>query len=179
MNRFDWTDEKITELRTLQARGLSASQIAAAMGGELTRCGVIGKLRRLGIKWVKPSTPRITPPRVHKPSPVIDRPITRVEIAAPAPRFVAIPVAAPATPAVPVMLNELRNNHCRWPIGDPRDDGFRFCGALEADLALDRPYCDCHARLARGELRQRVRLPSSSDRRSNTSRILDTDMVAA
>lgn len=30
---------------------------------------------------------------------------------------------------------------CRWPIGDPRQEGFHFCGAQQA---LGRPYCTEH-----------------------------------
>jgi GcrA cell cycle regulator len=42
-----------------------------------------------------------------------------------------------------VALADLTLTTCRWPLGDPRDEGFRFCGA-----ACDPPYCNSHRRLA-------------------------------
>jgi GcrA cell cycle regulator len=34
---------------------------------------------------------------------------------------------------------------CRWPIGDPQDDGFTLCGRRKADGAS---YCVAHGQLA-------------------------------
>ena len=36
-------------------------------------------------------------------------------------------------------------NECRWPIGDPREAGFHFCGERQAD---GRPYCAQHWAMA-------------------------------
>ncbi|MEZ5816780.1 MAG: GcrA family cell cycle regulator [Hyphomicrobiaceae bacterium] len=38
-------------------------------------------------------------------------------------------------------LLELEPSDCRWPVGDPRHDGFHFCGAQQV---LGRPYCIEH-----------------------------------
>jgi hypothetical protein len=35
----------------------------------------------------------------------------------------------------------LEANDCRWPIGDPRDADFHFCGAQQM---AGRPYCSHH-----------------------------------
>ena len=43
---MNWTDERVEALRKLWAEGLSASQIAAQLGG-VTRNAVIGKVHRL------------------------------------------------------------------------------------------------------------------------------------
>ena len=43
---MNWTDERVELLRKLWAEGLSASQIAAQMGG-VSRNAVIGKVHRL------------------------------------------------------------------------------------------------------------------------------------
>jgi GcrA cell cycle regulator len=37
-----------------------------------------------------------------------------------------------------VTFLELEQHHCRFPIGDPKTKGFRFCGALRLD---NMPYC--------------------------------------
>jgi hypothetical protein len=48
-----WRDEVINTLRTLQAEGLSAAQIALQLNQafeiSVTRCAVIGKLHRMGL----------------------------------------------------------------------------------------------------------------------------------
>ena len=42
-------------------------------------------------------------------------------------------------------VDTLERNDCRWPIGDPREEDFHFCG----DVAqAGRPYCALHWRLA-------------------------------
>ena len=45
---MSWTDERIETLKKLWSDGLSASQIATALGG-ITRNAVIGKVHRLGL----------------------------------------------------------------------------------------------------------------------------------
>ena len=45
---MNWTDERVETLKKLWADGLSASQIAAELGG-ITRNAVIGKVHRLGL----------------------------------------------------------------------------------------------------------------------------------
>ena len=45
---MSWTDERVERLKTLWSEGLSASQIAAELGG-ITRNAVIGKVHRLGL----------------------------------------------------------------------------------------------------------------------------------
>lgn len=43
-------------------------------------------------------------------------------------------------------LLHLRNNQCRWPIGDPQEANFHFCG----DAAMEgEPYCLNHHTISR------------------------------
>jgi GcrA cell cycle regulator len=37
-----------------------------------------------------------------------------------------------------VSFDDLENHHCRWPVGDPRTDAFRFCGETKV---IGLPYC--------------------------------------
>ena len=48
MNQMNWSDERVDQLKSLWTEGLSASQIARALGG-VTRNAVIGKVHRLGL----------------------------------------------------------------------------------------------------------------------------------
>ena len=63
-----WTDERVEQLKKLWSDGLSASQIAAELGG-ITRNAVIGKVHRLGLsgrtKAPSSSAPRPRKPRAH------------------------------------------------------------------------------------------------------------------
>jgi len=96
---MSWTDERIDTLKTMWEKGMTASQIAEALGG-VSRNAVIGKAHRLGLQArpspVKPNdgeakaapAPKAAKPAAPKPAP-----------AAPAPAPVAEPVARAAAPA--------------------------------------------------------------------------------
>src|SRR3954453_15613541 len=59
-----WTDERVERLKKLWSDGLSASQIAAELGGGVTRNAVIGKVHRLGLSGRgKGQAPAPPPPR--------------------------------------------------------------------------------------------------------------------
>ena len=45
----------------------------------------------------------------------------------------------------PIRLVELDSHTCRWPIGDPRDDDFCFCGKK---VHAGQTYCDEHSQVA-------------------------------
>src|SRR3954464_10249800 len=62
---MSWTDERVELLKKLWADGLSASQIAAELGG-VTRNAVIGKVHRLGLAG-RAKSPSSAAPRPRKP----------------------------------------------------------------------------------------------------------------
>lgn len=43
------------------------------------------------------------------------------------------------------LLTDLDNHTCRWPIGDPKDDNFHFCGRK---VKIGQTYCEEHAAIA-------------------------------
>src|SRR2546430_17678400 len=61
---MSWTDERVELLKKLWTDGLSASQIAAELGG-ITRNAVIGKVHRLGLSG-RAKSPSSTAPRPRK-----------------------------------------------------------------------------------------------------------------
>src|SRR5674476_385108 len=63
-NPMSWTDERVALLTKLWADGLSASQIAAELGG-VTRNAVIGKVHRLGLSG-RAKSPSSASPRPRK-----------------------------------------------------------------------------------------------------------------
>ena len=42
-------------------------------------------------------------------------------------------------------MNKLKNSMCCWPIGDPKEGGFHFCGDPSEPA---RPYCEQHSAVA-------------------------------
>ncbi|MCZ8085799.1 MAG: GcrA family cell cycle regulator [Brevundimonas sp.] len=144
-----WTEERVGALKKLWLEGQSASQIAKALGGGVTRNAVIGKVHRLGLSGrAAPSQPVRTTFRTPRP-----RPQPTVQPSAPR-RIEAVQprAAVPAQPA-PVIAPDLAGtatvltlgaHMCKWPIGDPGSDGFSFCGRRAAEGV----YCVEHARVA-------------------------------
>src|SRR5215212_989389 len=62
-----WTEERVVLLRKLWGEGLSAGQIAAELGGAMTRNAVISKAHRLGL--AHGTAKAANTPRSRKPSP--------------------------------------------------------------------------------------------------------------
>lgn len=48
-------------------------------------------------------------------------------------------------------LMDLKNNTCRWPIGEPENDDFHFCGK---QTVTGKPYCQEHCKLAYTSLKE-------------------------
>jgi GcrA cell cycle regulator len=150
-----WTDERVELLKKLWAEGLSASQIAARLGG-VTRNAVIGKVHRLGLSGratsSRSSSPR--PRRTHVPRANRGSSLMFGTRGANAlkPHYEAEPDYSPAPlEELVIPLNErasimtLKEAMCRWPIGDPGEPEFHFCGRK---TCASLPYCEHHARMA-------------------------------
>lgn len=154
-----WTDPHVDDLKRLWADGLSASQIQKELNNSYnagyTRSAVIGKVHRLGLSGrvkVKKLTsdvpgPRRSPGRrrlAFVPSPTSEQHRQNIEKAK------AFEDATPVVDAeIPqtqrVHLIELRDGHCRWPVGDPRSPDFFYCGGKRIE---GFPYCAHHSRVA-------------------------------
>jgi GcrA cell cycle regulator len=139
MTAIAWTDERVETLKRLWSDGLSAAQVARALGG-VTRNAVIGKLHRLKLTGSRPRPPaRRSAPRPRRQSPTLRRPPR--PMAAPAARA---PCETPEGAGLVGDLVELARGACRWPIGDPQSAAFSFCGRSSAG----GPYCEGHHRIA-------------------------------
>jgi len=122
-----WTDEKIETLKSLWGKGLTASQIATEIGDGISRNAVIGKAHRLKLSG-RPSPIQRSPTGKPKPKRThLSRPMVR-----------STPAPAPVVRAVPLQLG---NQSCLWPIGDPGDANFHFCGSA---AVVAKPYCPEH-----------------------------------
>ena len=147
MNQTGWTDERVETLKKLWIEGLSASQIAKQLGG-VTRNAVIGKVHRLGLAGrATPSRPAKRPRPASRPriassssSSAVSRPRM-----APAPYLALVPQLEPlkAEDGSVTTVLTLSDSVCKWPIGDPTEATFAFCGRGAAGT-----YCADHAQLA-------------------------------
>ena len=153
---MSWTDERIEVLRKLWAEGMSAAQIASSLGG-VTRNAVIGKIHRLGLSGrVKApqgrairarSTPIAAPPKPVAAPRVMAAGAVAVKVVE-EPEVEAQPLPQPAEVVSitdGMTLMDLSASTCRWPVGDPSDPAFRFCGARAPN---GDTYCRAHSEQA-------------------------------
>jgi hypothetical protein len=158
--KYAWTAERIAEVTKHWNDGLTAGEIARAMGPGLTRMSVLGKVHRLRLPGRRqgsltnsallrkraaavrraPVAPKIKKPARLSPKP---KPPVGKFVPAPAPRELAW-VALPHTHAA-VPLLELRSDSCHWPVGEGVG---HFCGAQS--IAVGKPYCAVHTAMSYG-----------------------------
>ncbi len=115
-----WTEERIADLMRMWTAGHTVSCIGNALG--VSKNTVIGKAHRLKLPS-RPSPIRLsTSPR--KPKPPMAKQVIKIK-----PK----PILRAAQP---------RNGApaCLWPIGDPGEAHFHFCGA---ETVPGKPYCPC------------------------------------
>ena len=110
-----WDDEKIGRLKKLWSEGLTTVEIGKRLG--TSKNAVVGKAHRLGLKG--------------RPSPI---------------KRQDVKVAPAKKPEIRIYtLTDLSAQTCRWPIGDPKHEDFRFCGK---GVIACKPYCGEHCATA-------------------------------
>ncbi|MGB2399102.1 MAG: GcrA family cell cycle regulator [Candidatus Puniceispirillaceae bacterium] len=114
-----WTDERLSQLRTLWDEGLSISQIGEKMG--VSRNAIAGKVHRM--KLPKRSSP-------------VSKSAKSAE-----------PVAEPEELPLRRSLRKIKwsRSKCAWPSGDPKTTEFSFCGE---PILAGKPYCAEHCEMA-------------------------------
>lgn len=125
---MSWTDDRVNLLKQLWGEGKTAAEIAKALGEGVTRNAVIGKAHRLKL------SSRVSP---------IQQNTKKQKSEAPKPRRVVQPI--PEFKGKGVSLVDLKPGMCRWPVGDPKEENFNFCGCKSLP---GLPYCEHHAKLA-------------------------------
>lgn len=134
-----WNDERVQLLKDMWTEGATAQQIARALNCGISRSAVLGKKDRLGLSDRASFYCRKRPREVHPYEPK---------------RFLA-PMEMPPEPPIEALqledgthLNtlQLRDHHCKWPIGDPQQPNFHYCGHAPKNGA---PYCAGHQAIAR------------------------------
>ncbi|MCB1532192.1 MAG: gcrA cell cycle regulator family protein [Alphaproteobacteria bacterium] len=126
---MSWTDDRVALLKKLWGEGKTAAEIAQELGG-VTRNAVIGKAHRLKLSNRVSPIQQNKKPAATKP-PVEKKPKQKI--------------LAEDADRETVSLLELGARMCRWPIGDPREENFGFCGE---HMISGLPYCAEHAKVA-------------------------------
>jgi GcrA cell cycle regulator len=158
-----WTEQKDDRLRELWIAGWAAREIAADIGG-VSRNAVIGRSHRLNLTSRRKVAVRPKPKPNGRQTGLVQRinagkPLRQVITGS-----VHIKATAPAQPLpiTPTSDNDiphsqrctvltLTDNTCRWPVGDPSEPAFFFCGHRSADLCAGKLYCRPHMRVAYGQ----------------------------
>jgi GcrA cell cycle regulator len=145
----EWNDERIALLTQLSHEGLSASQVALRLEG-VSRSAVIGKVHRLGIAGRhRPALPRNLGNRAPRSTRAASASRRPGDVRAPREPKPAPYVVFEAYPTATLVT--LAEHGCRWPIGEPDQADFGFCGRLRVGRGS---YCQgrspmaSHCRLA-------------------------------
>lgn len=158
-----WTDEMVEDLKKMWIEGLTTGEIGKRLG--VSKNSIVGKVHRLDLtsrpspikkKEETSETPakEVAPVKSSKETTSIKTPSKKVEEEVHTERTRAEQLSKDAQKdCVPdtkkhsgkAMLVDLDNHTCRWPIGDPKDENFHFCGKK---VRIGQTYCDEHSSIA-------------------------------
>ena len=140
-----WTEQMVEDLKKMWHEGLTTGEIGKRLG--VSKNSIVGKVHRLQLSG-RPSPIKkkdeiseekaapAKPAKEEKAAPVKAKEEKRPE---PAKEEKFEPVAK-----IP-SLTDLDNHPCRWPVGDPKDENFHFCGKK---VKSGQTYCEEHANIA-------------------------------
>lgn len=160
-----WTDEMVEDLRKMWHEGLTTGEIGKRLG--VSKNSIVGKVHRLGLSG-RPSPIKKKEVNSETPTPVAEP--KAVKKAKPEKIVKAEPIKTVAETPLSrnkseermetirnssrvehprkhhnTTLTDLDNHTCRWPIGDPKDENFHFCGKK---VKIGQTYCDEHSAVA-------------------------------
>lgn len=158
-----WTDEMVDQLREMWKQGLTTGEIGKRLG--VSKNSIVGKVHRLGLsgrpspikkkdgteapaekKEATENVVKATKPKVEKaPAPKATKVEKKAEEKVEVEEKIEISAPAPHHHNGKTSLTDLDNHTCRWPIGDPKDENFHFCGRK---VRIGQTYCDEHANIA-------------------------------
>ena len=144
-NPSAWTPEREARaLRLYLEEGFTAAEVADALGADISRAAVSGKIRRLGFlkrhARAADDPPPVREPRLRRPR--VERRLPPQRPPQPLP-----PLRDVAATGVPTRLAGLAAHACRWPIDDP-GAGRMHLALFCAGPAARGVYCEAHWTLA-------------------------------
>ena len=136
---MSWTHERIEQLKKLWEAGYTASNIATELGG-ITRNAVIGKAHRLGLSGRMKSKSKVSSVSIVRKRKMPVNKNSKI-----------IELTTSVEPMNPTSFADIKDGLCRWPLGEPEDLDFKFCGRKCAEGMI---YCTEHHSLAYQPLNQ-------------------------
>ncbi len=162
-----WTDEMVEQLKKMWQEGLTTGEIGKRLN--VSKNSIVGKVHRLGLsgrpspikkKEDEPQAPKNVEKKAAQPQPAEPRAPKETVKETTAPvraRHVEKETESKTAPLPTtktekaqkniynLSLTDLDNHTCRWPLGDPKDENFHFCGKK---VRVGQTYCDEHAAVA-------------------------------
>jgi len=167
-----WDSGMLKKLKALVGKGLSTAEMGKKLG--MSKNAVVGKLNRLGWnvksgdaepeKPVKTKTKKTATEAADKKTKPVKETKKSVKetvkekkskVKADAKKTKTVKTASKKTKKDlalhelliqhALQMANLKQNQCRWPIGDPDSDNFHFCGET---VFAGKPYCYEHCRQA-------------------------------
>ena len=135
---MSWTEEREQKLKKLWEKGCTASQIAEMLGEGTTRNAVIGKAHRLKLPARAASKQSTSPKKQDAASGVLNKQEGHISRKS---RFKSLLLNSSFESENPKKLEELGDNHCRFPLGHPDQEDFYFCGRTPVK---GFSYCQLH-----------------------------------
>lgn len=152
-----WTEKMVEDLKIMWKQGLTTGEIGKRLG--VSKNSIVGKVHRLQLD-ARPSP-------IKKKEEIAQETVAAADTA-PAKESISKvkeekkvcpakekaeekPVSVAAQNQTEkkqngrIRLIDLDNHTCRWPIGDPKDENFHFCGKK---VKIGQTYCEEHAALA-------------------------------
>lgn len=160
---MSWTEERVEALKQMWKEGLTTSEIARRL--DVSKNSIVGKVHRLGLSG-RPSPIKRKPEENNKKTEIkLEKKAetkTKSKVEKKAEKNIIdedncstiVETKAKANKRTTankkqndgvVRLVDLDGHTCRWPIGDPKDEKFHFCGKK---IKVGNTYCDEHAELA-------------------------------
>ena len=137
---MSWNQQKVEDLKKLWSDGVATSRIGEQLG--FTKNAVIGKAFRLGLERRQNSRKKISQPASFSSTTLY--------------RETSSPSSSISVKKEPIRRREKFSfkksivgtgnfRSCQWPIGDPLEEGFHYCGGQNIPT---KPYCIEHFKKA-------------------------------
>ena len=137
---MSWNQQKVEDLKKLWNDGVATSRIGEQLG--FTKNAVIGKAFRLGLERRQNSRKKISQPASFSSTTLY--------------RETSSPSSSISAKKEPIRRREKFSfkksivgtgnfRSCQWPIGDPLEEGFHYCGGQNIPT---KPYCIEHFKKA-------------------------------
>ena len=133
---MSWTPEREEKLKELWKKGHTGSQIANMLGNT-TRNAVIGKAHRLKLEARSISKKSTSKPNTEKNN----APEIKNQKLGRKAKFKALLLDKNFESENPTKLENLTEDHCRWPLGEKMEPATLFCGRKPME---NFPYCQLH-----------------------------------